>query len=197
MQNFQLFLKITTNQYIYWLAMVCCPKLHIIIYLSIKRFGDVDLAGKLNNADLCWWPGLHKIILFRNPILKIWNVPWKCVFFVVWFTDNKSKILFLQGLRHKSHVHLKNMILNLYIQIYLWCNKHRVLFSTPFNIFCWYCATDFLYLWQKLIFFCGWNIFSVFSDQNKFLWEKLVYVTETSICYRDLFLFLQKPISAT
>ena len=35
--------------------MVCCPKLHNIIYLSIlevKRFGDIDLAGKLNNEDL-------------------------------------------------------------------------------------------------------------------------------------------------
>ena len=36
--------------------MVCCPKLHDIFYLSIleiKRLGDIDLAGKLNNADLC------------------------------------------------------------------------------------------------------------------------------------------------
>ena len=31
----------------------------MIIYLSIfeiKRFGDIDLAGKLNNADLCPYP---------------------------------------------------------------------------------------------------------------------------------------------
>ena len=56
MQNFPIFLKITNNKYLYRLTILWCPKLHINIYLSIleiKRFGDIDLAGNLNNTYLC------------------------------------------------------------------------------------------------------------------------------------------------
>ena len=56
MQKFQLYLKIFINKYLYWLALKWCPKLHIIICLSILkilRFGDVDLAVKLTHVNLC------------------------------------------------------------------------------------------------------------------------------------------------
>ena len=79
MQKFQIFLKITNNKCLYWLIIVLCPKLHITIYLSIleiKRFGDVDLAVKLNNKDLCTTitnSPKNCVIIKHHPLPLFWN----------------------------------------------------------------------------------------------------------------------------
>ena len=51
-----MFPKITNNKYLYWLAIVMPKTSYYNLsfnFVKKKRFGDVDLAGKLNNADLC------------------------------------------------------------------------------------------------------------------------------------------------
>ena len=108
-------------------------------------------------------------------------------FFTSWITNKKSEILFLQGLSNKSHVHIKKMILKLYLCIFLWCNKHTLLFSVPFNVFL-LVSCHRIFVSETEIYFLLWlsRFFCVFCDINLFLLHNFVSITETKFCERNL-----------
>ena len=90
-----------------------CPKLHIIIVLSILktlRSGDKDLAAKLNNADL--WHckllmGSVDIFPVHLGIPHVQNKPWfskRMTKVIRWVVKQKNAMWIMARWRHKPHL---------------------------------------------------------------------------------------------
>ena len=100
----------------------------------------------------------HSIISFNF----IWNVPWKCVNFTIWFCNKKSEILFLwQKLFSVRETYFCER--NLFL-----CQK---LISVTETYFC----DKNIFSWLKLISVTETD----FCFGNLFLWQKLISVAET------------------